>query len=219
MARDAASKPYKAPDAKLPDNLKIWITTVTAPSAFCRITLCGETRSCRSRRNSSIAASSTPTGWTSMRSPTARRRKSPISPRAFRSAIRHRPKPAPISVFAGFRLHATLNKPDYYDEVCVFLGASYFRAVAKGELYGLSARGLSINTGEAKGEEFPNFRTFWIEKPSPKTPIRSWCMPCSTARALRRPTNSRSGPAKPRCLTSKWRSIRASISIMPAWRR
>jgi glucans biosynthesis protein len=68
--------------------------------------------------------------------------------------------------FAGFRLHAPINKPDYHDEVCVFLGASYFRAVAKGELYGLSARGLSINTGETKGEEFPFFKTFWIEKPA-----------------------------------------------------
>jgi len=68
--------------------------------------------------------------------------------------------------FAGFRLHAPVNKPDYYDEVCVFLGASYFRAIAKGEVYGLSARGLSINTGEAKGEEFPFFKTFWIEKPA-----------------------------------------------------
>jgi glucans biosynthesis protein len=68
--------------------------------------------------------------------------------------------------FAGFRLHAPMNRPDYYDEVCVFLGASYFRAVAKGEIYGLSARGLAINTGEAKGEEFPLFKTFWIEKPA-----------------------------------------------------
>jgi glucans biosynthesis protein len=68
--------------------------------------------------------------------------------------------------FAGFRLHAPINKPDYYDEVCVFLGASYFRAVAKGQLYGLSARGLAINTGETKGEEFPSFKVFWIEKPA-----------------------------------------------------
>ena len=60
--------------------------------------------------------------------------------------------------FAGFRIHAPINRPDYYDEVSVFLGASYFRAVAKGQLYGLSARGLSINTGEAKGEEFPYFK-------------------------------------------------------------
>jgi glucans biosynthesis protein len=68
--------------------------------------------------------------------------------------------------FAGFRIHAPINRADYYDEVCVFLGASYFRAVAKGQLYGLSARGLAINTGEAKGEEFPYFKTFWIEKPA-----------------------------------------------------
>ncbi|QQN65156.1 glucan biosynthesis protein G [Bradyrhizobium diazoefficiens] len=69
--------------------------------------------------------------------------------------------------FAGFRIHAPINRPDYYDEVCVFLGASYFRAVAKGENYGLSARGLSIDTGEAKGEEFPVFKAFWLEKPAP----------------------------------------------------
>jgi glucans biosynthesis protein len=69
--------------------------------------------------------------------------------------------------FAGFRIHAPMNKPDYYDEVCVFLGASYFRAVAKGQTYGLSARGLSIDTGEAKGEEFPFFKSFWLERPAP----------------------------------------------------
>jgi glucans biosynthesis protein len=71
--------------------------------------------------------------------------------------------------FAGFRLHAPINRRDYYDEVCAFLGASYFRAVAKGEIYGLSARGLAINTGEAKGEEFPLFKAFWIEKPASNT--------------------------------------------------
>ena len=71
--------------------------------------------------------------------------------------------------FAGFRLHAPMNRPDYYDEVGAFLGASYFRAVAKGQVYGLSARGLSIRTADPKGEEFPAFRTFWIEKPAQHT--------------------------------------------------
>jgi glucans biosynthesis protein len=66
--------------------------------------------------------------------------------------------------FAGFRIHAPMNNPAYYDEVAVFLGASYFRAVAKDMLYGLSARGLAIGTGEA--EEFPAFRAFWIERPA-----------------------------------------------------
>jgi glucans biosynthesis protein len=69
--------------------------------------------------------------------------------------------------FAGFRIHAPINRPDYHDEVCAFLGASYFRAVAKGQSYGLSARGLALNTGEASGEEFPAFRAFFLEKPQP----------------------------------------------------
>jgi glucans biosynthesis protein len=68
--------------------------------------------------------------------------------------------------FAGFRIHAPMNRPDYYDEVCVFLGASYFRAVARGQTYGLSARGLAIDTGEANGEEFPAFKSFWLERPA-----------------------------------------------------
>ncbi len=69
--------------------------------------------------------------------------------------------------FAGFRVHAPINRPDYYDEVCVFLGASYFRAVAKGQVYGLSARGLAIGTGDPRGEEFARFRAFWLERPQP----------------------------------------------------
>lgn len=68
--------------------------------------------------------------------------------------------------FAGFRIHGPINRPDYFDEIGVFLGASYFRAVAKGEVYGLSARGLSLKTADPKGEEFPNFKTFWIERPA-----------------------------------------------------
>lgn len=71
--------------------------------------------------------------------------------------------------FAGFRLHAPINRPDYYDEVCVFLGASYFRAVAKHEGYGLSSRGLSLKTGNQGGEEFPAFRSFWLERPQKGT--------------------------------------------------
>jgi glucans biosynthesis protein len=67
--------------------------------------------------------------------------------------------------FAGFRIDYPLNHPDTQDEVCAFLGASYFRAVAKGQGYGLSARGLSIKTADPGGEEFPVFRSFWLERP------------------------------------------------------
>jgi glucans biosynthesis protein len=69
--------------------------------------------------------------------------------------------------FAGFRVHHPLNRSDYYDEVIVFLGASYFRAVAKGQVYGASARGLAVDTGMDKPEEFPAFREFWIVRPEP----------------------------------------------------
>ena len=71
----------------------------------------------------------------------------------------------PIS---GFRVRSRINSNKVWDEFLVFQGASYFRAVAKNLLYGLSARGLAIDTGEPSGEEFPVFTHFWIERPSPK---------------------------------------------------
>lgn len=68
---------------------------------------------------------------------------------------------------AGFRVHHALNSPAYKDELVVFLGASYFRALGKGQQYGLSARGLALDTvGGAAGEEFPRFKAFWIERPA-----------------------------------------------------
>ena len=70
--------------------------------------------------------------------------------------------------FAGFRAHFPLNTPAHRDEVVVFLGASYFRALGRGQRYGVSARGLAIDTAESGGEEFPRFVEFWIERPAPK---------------------------------------------------
>lgn len=69
---------------------------------------------------------------------------------------------------SGFRVRTQLNSRDYWDEFLVFQGASYFRAVGKGQNYGLSARGLALGTADAGGEEFPAFTQFWIEKPAPK---------------------------------------------------
>jgi glucans biosynthesis protein len=69
--------------------------------------------------------------------------------------------------FAGFRVHYNVNKPGYKDEVMTFLGASYFRALGRDQLYGLSARGLAVDTGLASGEEFPRFTEFWLERPEP----------------------------------------------------
>ena len=73
---------------------------------------------------------------------------------------------AELGKFAGFRLHYPINRPDYQDEFVVFQGASYFRAVSRGQNYGLSARGLAIDVAEPGGEEFPSFNQFWIERAS-----------------------------------------------------
>lgn len=67
---------------------------------------------------------------------------------------------------AGFRLHNPLNTPDYFDELMVFLGASYFRALGKGNVYGLSARGLAVDTAISGPEEFPRFTRFYLERPA-----------------------------------------------------
>jgi glucans biosynthesis protein len=70
--------------------------------------------------------------------------------------------------FAGFRAHYPLNGGQYKDELVVFLGASYFRALGAGQHYGLSARGLAIDTVGGQAEEFPRFTEFWIAKPAAK---------------------------------------------------
>ena len=66
--------------------------------------------------------------------------------------------------FAGFRMLYDLNKP--CDELGAFQGASYFRLLCQRAVYGLSARGLAINTAEPEGEEFPVFEEFWVQKPA-----------------------------------------------------
>lgn len=71
--------------------------------------------------------------------------------------------------YSGFRLRAALDPalPDIFNEFVVFQGASYFRAIANGQTYGLSARGLALRTGDPNGEEFPDFTKFWVEAATP----------------------------------------------------
>lgn len=65
--------------------------------------------------------------------------------------------------FAGFKVNKApeLTRRD----VVSFLGASYFRAVDDTYQYGLSARGLAIDTFAERPEEFPDFVAFWLETP------------------------------------------------------
>jgi glucans biosynthesis protein len=84
------------------------------------------------------------------------------------SSIQNHGELPPDGGFAGFRLHTPLNNPNYFDELIAFQGASYWRALGKGQHYGISARGIAVDTGvDGANEEFPAFREFWLRKPEP----------------------------------------------------
>jgi glucans biosynthesis protein len=67
--------------------------------------------------------------------------------------------------YSGFRIHGEIVEKGVFQEYAVFQGASYFRGIGRDHIYGLSARGLALNTASPDGEEFPEFRAFWIEAP------------------------------------------------------
>ncbi|MGD1883775.1 MAG: glucan biosynthesis protein [Paracoccaceae bacterium] len=69
--------------------------------------------------------------------------------------------------YSGLRLRSELKTEGKFEEFAVFQGASYFRAIGTGQNYGLSARGLALKTADPAGEEFPEFTTFWVERPTP----------------------------------------------------
>lgn len=68
--------------------------------------------------------------------------------------------------YAGFKLTYPLRGADSHNQFLVFAGASYFRAVGRDHSFGLSARGIAINTGLPSGEEFPAFTEFWLLRPN-----------------------------------------------------
>ncbi len=69
--------------------------------------------------------------------------------------------------FAGFSVHYPLNAPSRQDTVIAFLGASYFRVLGRNQVYGVTARGLAIDSASVQGEEFPYFTDFWLVPPDP----------------------------------------------------
>lgn len=69
--------------------------------------------------------------------------------------------------YAGFHVTAPLNSSGKFDDLISFKGASFFRVLSAGTVYGASARGMAISTASPAGEEFPSFREFWLVKPEP----------------------------------------------------
>jgi len=62
--------------------------------------------------------------------------------------------------FAGFRAMDAGRESDWL----AFQGASYFRSSDPFDQYGLSARGVAIDTATAGPESFPDFTAFWLER-------------------------------------------------------
>lgn len=69
--------------------------------------------------------------------------------------------------FAGFRLTFPMSAAAEHNQFLVFAGASYFRGVGRDNAWGISGRGVAVDTGLSRGEDFPSFVEFWLERPSP----------------------------------------------------
>ena len=72
--------------------------------------------------------------------------------------------------FAGFRVQEPRDGGlDWrHNDWAAFLGGCYFRAIGELYQYGLSARGVALDTVVAgTAEEFPDFTKIYIEKPDP----------------------------------------------------
>jgi len=67
--------------------------------------------------------------------------------------------------YAGFKLTYPLSGEGVQNQFLVFGGASYFRGVGANQNFGLSGRGIAVDTGLPSGEEFPVFTEFWMERP------------------------------------------------------
>ncbi|WPZ34463.1 glucan biosynthesis protein D [Thalassobaculum sp. OXR-137] len=65
--------------------------------------------------------------------------------------------------FAGFRFQEARSRDDWKtQDWLAFLGASYWRAIGDLGQYGLSARGVAIDSATPGPEEFPEFREFYL---------------------------------------------------------
>ena len=90
----------------------------------------------------------------------------PFSAHLFEYERTERPSSGAGLGFSGFRVLFPLNEHSRKDEVLVFQGASYFRSLGRGQVYGLSARALAVDLGGEKTEEFPTFSQFYIQEPA-----------------------------------------------------
>ena len=66
--------------------------------------------------------------------------------------------------FAGFSVR---HHTDFGRDLAAFIAEGSLRSVGGQQIFGPSARALTLNTAVPQGEEFPAFRAFWVERPAP----------------------------------------------------
>lgn len=67
--------------------------------------------------------------------------------------------------FAGLKIAGRFLPGGDPQELLTFIGSSYFRSRTGETVYGSSARGLAVDAGMNRDEEFPDFRAFWVIEP------------------------------------------------------
>jgi len=168
-ARDLANKPYVAPNR---DNLPAWMSNLTTE----------QYQDIRFNPNQALWATDN-LPFRAMFFHPGYRFRDPVTLNEFTSTHQQQIRLAeayfnygplvqkhgelpPDGGFSGFRLLAPLNSPGNFDELISFQGANYWRALGKNQRYGISSRGLAVDTGiDDVTEEFPTFREFWLRKP------------------------------------------------------
>ena len=168
-ARDLANKPYVAPNR---DNLPAWMSNLTTE----------QYQDIRFNPNQALWATDN-LPFRAMFFHPGYRFRDPVTLNEFTSTHQQQIRLAeayfnygplvqkhgelpPDGGFSGFRLLAPLNSPGNFDELISFQGANYWRALGKNQRYGISSRGLAVDTGiDDVTEEFPTFREFWPRKP------------------------------------------------------
>lgn len=75
------------------------------------------------------------------------------------------PPPGADIAFSGVRIFGdAVDGPPR--EIGVFQGGTFFRALARSQTYGVTARALALRLADSRGEETPFFRALWIERPA-----------------------------------------------------
>lgn len=166
MARELATRPYAAPPGELPRNLAEASYDTYRSIAYDRERALWRTEGLNFQVQPFHRGFLYKERVELYEVAEGRARPIPYDPAAFDLRGLQGTPPADLG-FAGFRLTGRLNRADHFDEVISFLGASYFRALGRGQVYGLSARGLAIGVADRRGEEFPLFRSFWLQRPGP----------------------------------------------------